>query len=102
MMIDNTISKLHAAIAAVCPIDGVSVGRKADKATWRIDFKAEATDAQKDAARAAMEGFDFAVAKAAQDAERAREERIQSRMRQLAEAMENDPTLFDRMTRARA
>lgn len=54
--------KLNAAIAAVCPIHGVSIGvssgRVADKATWRIDFKDEATTQQKAAAQAALEAFD--------------------------------------------
>ena len=46
--------KLHDAIAAVCPIVGVSIGDPGDKTTWRIDFDAEATDAQKAAAQAVV------------------------------------------------
>ena len=45
-------------IAAVCPIHGVSIGRRADKNTWRIDFKDEATAAQRRAAAAALAAFD--------------------------------------------
>lgn len=60
-MESNAITKLHNQIAAVCPIDGVSVGRKNDRATWRIDFRPEATDAQRAAAEAIKAGFDFAV-----------------------------------------
>jgi hypothetical protein len=40
------ITKLDQLISAVCPIDGISIGRKNDKATWRIDFK-ECTEEQK-------------------------------------------------------
>lgn len=43
--------KLDAAIKAVCPIHGVSIGRVDDKAIWRIDFKDEATAEQRSAAR---------------------------------------------------
>ena len=49
--------KLNAAIAAVCPIYGVSIGRKDDKQTWRIDFKDEATPEQRAAAVAAVDVF---------------------------------------------
>ena len=52
------IIDLDAAIKAVCPIDGVSVGRANDKATWRIDFKKEATDEQRKAARDVVAAFD--------------------------------------------
>lgn len=95
------IQKLHEAIAAACPIDGVSVGRKNDKSTWRIDFRAEATDAQKDAARAVLAAFDVAAAEAAKLADEDKERRVQARMRQLAERLEADPTLLDRMTASR-
>lgn len=44
------VQQLHTAVAAVCPIDGVSVGRWNDKATWRIKFAPDATDAQRAAA----------------------------------------------------
>ncbi len=55
-------SKLNAAIEAVCPIHGVSIGRKDDKATWRIDFKDEATAQQRADAQAVVEAFDVAAA----------------------------------------
>ena len=45
---------LHAKIAAVCPIDGVSIGDPADPKTWRIDFSVSATPAQMAAAQAAL------------------------------------------------
>lgn len=53
------IKQLHDAIANVCPINGVSVGRKADKFTWRINFKPEAADEQKKAALVVIDGFDI-------------------------------------------
>lgn len=56
MPLDDTASKLHEAVAAVCPIDGVAIGDPADKATWRIDFRPAATAAQKAAAAAALAG----------------------------------------------
>jgi hypothetical protein len=45
---------VHLAVAAVCPIDGVAIGDPSDKATWRIDFAAAATAAQRQAAQAAL------------------------------------------------
>lgn len=52
------ISKLDSAVKAVCPIHGVSVGDAADKATWRIDHKDEATAQQKVAAQSVVDAFD--------------------------------------------
>ena len=52
------ITKLDQLISAVCPIDGISIGRKNDKATWRIDFK-ECTEEQKSAALAVVKAYDF-------------------------------------------
>lgn len=99
MQLDNTAGTLHAAIAAVCPIHGVSIGRRNDKATWRIDFAPEATDAQKNAARAIKDGYDLGAAQAADDSKRIREALVQSKMRELAERMVDDPTLLDRIAR---
>jgi hypothetical protein len=48
---------LDAAIRAVCPIQGVSVGNPADKATWRIDYHPSATAAQKAAAQQVVDGW---------------------------------------------
>lgn len=56
----NTL-KLHNALAAVAPIVGVSVGRADDKATWRIDFAADATSGQRDAAQSVLAAFDAAA-----------------------------------------
>jgi hypothetical protein len=51
-------SALDAAVKAVCPIYGVSVGIVSDKATWRIDFRPEATTQQRAAAQAVVTSFD--------------------------------------------
>lgn len=48
-------------LRAVCPIDGVSMGEAANKATWRIDFKPEATPQQIAAAQAVVAAFDAAA-----------------------------------------
>ena len=53
------LDALHAAIEAVAPIDGVSVGSRADKATWRVSFKPEATDEQKAAAASVVAAFNL-------------------------------------------
>ena len=54
--------KLDAAIKSVCPIHGVSIGRKDDKTTWRIDFKDEATAEQRASAQAVFDTFDHVAA----------------------------------------
>ena len=54
---------LRQKITAVCPIDGVAIEDPSDKSTWRIDFSASATDAQKAAARNMLATFDLAAAK---------------------------------------
>ena len=41
-------------VSDVAPIDGVSVGRWDDRTTWRIDFREDATEAQKNAAVAML------------------------------------------------
>lgn len=64
--------RLDAAIRAVCPIVGVSLEKAADKRTWRIQFAAGATDAQKVAAQAVLDAFDTAAADAAEAARAAR------------------------------
>lgn len=52
------VSVLDERIQAVCPIDGVAIGDPADKDTWRVDFKPEATAEQRAAAAAVMAAFD--------------------------------------------
>lgn len=56
------LRELHAAVAAVCPVHGVSIGRKSDKATWRPDFAEEATLAQRAAAAEVIAAFDIDAA----------------------------------------
>lgn len=97
----NIAAQLHAAIAAVCPIHGVSIGRKDDKATWRIDFADEATKQQKVAARLTLSTFDVAAARAAEQAKRDRAAAVDAKMRELAEKMVDDPTLLGRLTQTR-
>ena len=52
------IVTLDRTLRVVCPIHGISIGRWEDKETWRIDYKPEATQAQKDAASAIITTFD--------------------------------------------
>lgn len=52
----NTLA-IHDKIAAICPIDGLSIGRATDKSTWRIDFKKQATDSERQAARELLEAI---------------------------------------------
>lgn len=54
-------ARLDAAIKSVCPIHGVSIGRKWDKSTWRIDFRADANADQRSAARSVLDAFDVSV-----------------------------------------
>ena len=54
----QTVTDLHNAIAAVCPILGVSVGSWTDKSTWQINFAPSATDPQKTAAQTVVTNFD--------------------------------------------
>lgn len=64
------IAELDAAVKAVCPIEGVSVGRLDDRATWVAHFTQEATEAQRTAARAVLDTWD-AGASAQREADRA-------------------------------
>lgn len=56
------VYRLHLAIAAVCPIVGVSVGTWGQANTVRIDFDAGATAQQQGAAQTALQAFDFSDA----------------------------------------
>lgn len=53
----NIAGQLHNEISKVCPIVGVSIGDENDKATWRIDFKNEATKEQKQKAMTILNSF---------------------------------------------
>jgi hypothetical protein len=44
-------------VALACPINGVSIGDWENRATWRIDFKPEATSKQRQAAQKALLAF---------------------------------------------
>ena len=50
----STIVELDQALKAVCPVHGVSVGNMATPSTWRINFKTNATPAQRAAATAVL------------------------------------------------
>lgn len=63
-------AQLDTALRAVAPITGVSIGRRDDKATWRLDFAPEATQAHRDAAAGVVTSFDVAAFEAAETAER--------------------------------
>lgn len=56
--VDSFGIDVHKEVAAVAPINGVSIGRKDAKETWRIDFAPEATPAQRRAAQDVVDGFD--------------------------------------------
>ena len=56
-----TAATLHNRIRNVCPIHGVTIGQKNDKATWRIDFEEEATPQQRIAAQQVLDDFDVAA-----------------------------------------
>ncbi len=58
MILDNIAGMLHTKVAAVCPIHGVSIGRRNDKATWSIRFTDEATTEQRAAADAVLAAYD--------------------------------------------
>jgi len=59
MITPEQITRLQAAIEAVCPIDGVSVAAWGDPATARVDYKSSATIAERAAASAALLAFDW-------------------------------------------
>ena len=61
MTLFTLVNTLHEKIGTVCPIHGVAIGRLADKSTWRIDFKPEATTQQRADAQAVVAAFDVAA-----------------------------------------
>ena len=53
------MNALHTQLtAASIPVVGISIGRKDDRSTWRIDFAPEATDEQKAQAAQIVAAFD--------------------------------------------
>ncbi|HEV8448612.1 MAG TPA: hypothetical protein VGQ44_17400 [Gemmatimonadaceae bacterium] len=57
-----TVERLVAALAALAPIDGVSVGTFGVSSSVRIDFQAAATTTQRSNAAAALTAFDWSDA----------------------------------------
>lgn len=74
----SVATQLDAAIRAVAPIIGVSIGRIKDKSTWRIDFAPEATQAQRTQAANIVAAFDVAAAEATEAAEAAALEALEA------------------------
>lgn len=58
----STASRLHAVIAAVCPINGISIGVLGQSASVNIDFDQSATQAQQTTAQSALASFDWSDA----------------------------------------
>ena len=59
------MNQLHNALTATgIPITGISIGRKDDRLTWRIDFAPDATDEQKSQAAQIVAAFDVAAVEA--------------------------------------
>jgi hypothetical protein len=58
----NATRRLDAALSAVCPILGVSVGTPGDTSTVRIDYDPSATAPQRTAAATALAAFDWSDA----------------------------------------
>lgn len=54
----NKTEALYQAIIAVCPAEGVSIGRWENRATWRIDYTPDATAEQRAAAQTVINTFD--------------------------------------------
>lgn len=59
---------LHRAIEQVCPIVSVSIGRRSDRGSWRIDFADNATGAERAAAQAVLDGFQLSFDDTGEDA----------------------------------
>lgn len=55
------LSKLHNAIAAVCPINGISIGNATDKSTWTFNATEVATDDEKTAAQDVIDAADLSI-----------------------------------------
>ena len=85
---------LKDSIAAACSSQDfdVSIGRRDDKSTWRIDFKSSVTDQQRSAAEAALAAFDPLAAVKAEAKKQIDEDAERQRLRRItggaAKAME--------------
>ena len=62
---------LYNAVVAVCPVIGVTLGRKDDRTTWSFEPSPDATQQQIDAGNIIVTTFDFAGAEAAEVARKA-------------------------------
>ncbi len=62
MTTPRTLTRLQTVLAALAPIDGVSVRTFGDSAAVRIDFQAAATGPQRTAAQNALTAFDWSDA----------------------------------------
>lgn len=69
----SVVSRLNAAVCAVCPIHGVAIGDENDRSTWRVDFDDAASSEQRSVALRVVATFDPSEpAPEAVDAERDR------------------------------
>ena len=65
------VNQIDAALrAASIPIHGISIGRKDDRSTWRIDFAPDATDGQRALAAQIVAEFDTVKAAHNEDIDR--------------------------------
>jgi hypothetical protein len=87
-MLDNLANLLHSTVVSVCPIHGISIGRRNDKSTWRVDFKDEATLVQQQAARDILLAFDVMLAEREQAIEETRKAKRAALLEKLIDAEE--------------
>lgn len=52
------ILELSDALEKVAPISGVRIGRRDDRTTWTVDFRPDATKAEREAAMSIIASFD--------------------------------------------
>ena len=86
-------TRLDAAVRAVCPIIGVSVGVPGDSATVTIDFDPSATAQQRAAAQAVADSFDWSQAAGAVWAEDQKPQRKNLRQQAAQAVADNDTYL---------
>jgi len=58
---EMNLEKLHNAIAAVCPINGISIGNASDKTTWTFKALETATTEQITAAQSVIDNADLSI-----------------------------------------
>lgn len=84
----NLSQKLTNLLSPICPVDGVSIGRKDDKATWRIFFNPSATQQEKDAAQSAMDSYDPAADDAAENSQQAQDDADKATLKSIPQAVQ--------------